>query len=455
MSADAPRVEFPDDFFDASEARPETWPDNPDLRQAVDWLRSFMPEAEWKRRRLAAARRLYDAALGQVEDPKGRFFNEADTFAWHLFQAEAYLDHIQNYEPMYGSRVVPLMIALGKNLPALLGVGGVERCVRRMVGSERSQPNGGMFELLVAAAYTREGFEVRFVEEQRGGSKTHDMDVRRRDREWAVECKRLEVSEYGGRERIRMRELWGPLGQSFADMGRSIFADVNFRVEISSVAYEYLQGHMIRFAKSGMQPLQWDDNLSTGFVRQLDLSPLKSLLSTDVVLGSGTQILRLLSGEYVRNASYISLLNAKPSSNPRWIDSCDLAILLHWELSSAEAISAKARDITKRLAEANDQVPADRPSIVHIGFEAVDGDVVEQARYQKILETTRRFDPAGKNLQYVYCHYLVPESPPDEAWAFDETVQCCPIRPTQERPLASAFLAPYGGQPRIGVHWQP
>ena len=135
--------------------------------------------------------------------PKGRFFNEADTFAWHFFQAEAYLDHIQNYEPIYGSRVVPLMIALGKNLPALLGVGGVERCVRRMVGSERSQPNGGMFELLVAAAYTREGFEVRFVEEQRGGSKTHDMDVRRRDREWAVECKRLEVSEYGSRERIR------------------------------------------------------------------------------------------------------------------------------------------------------------------------------------------------------------------------------------------------------------
>ena len=56
---------------------------------------------------------------------------------------------------------------------------------------------------------------------------------------------------------------------------------------------------MIRFAKSGMQPLQWDDNLSTGFVRQLDLSPLNNLLSTDVECsGSRTQILRLLSGEY-------------------------------------------------------------------------------------------------------------------------------------------------------------
>ena len=455
MNDGMPKVEIPDDFFDPPETRPDTWPDNPDLRRAVDWLKSFMPAREWQQRRLAATQRLYEAALGQLEDKKGRFFREADTFAWHLLQAEAFLDHIHNYDPMYGSRVVPLMIALGKSLPVLVGVGDVERRVRRMVGPDRSQPNGGMFELLVAAAYRREGFDVTFVEEQPGQKKTHDMNVRRDGREWAVECKRMEVGEYGDGERTRMRELWGPLSQTFMDQECSIFADVNFHVEISTVPYEYLRDHMIRFIKSGRARQEWSDGLSKGFVRPLDLSPLRKVLSTDQVLSSGTRILELLSGAYVRNASYISSLKAIPSGNPRWIDNCDLAVLLHWESSSAEAISSKARDITKRLAEGNDQIPPGMPGIVHIGFEAVDGDEIEKARYNKIIESTQRFDPRSTNLQYVYCHYLVPESPPDEAWAFDETVQCCPIRPSQPPPLTSAFLAPYGDPPRRGAHWQP
>jgi hypothetical protein len=146
-------MEFPEDFFDPPKVCPETWPDNPDLRRAIDWFKSFMSEVEWKQRRLAAAQRLYDAALGRVEDPNGRFFKEADTFAWYLFQAKAYLDHIANYEPMYGSRVVPLTIALGKSLPVLLDVDDVRLRVQRMVGPERSQPNGGMFELRVGVKW--------------------------------------------------------------------------------------------------------------------------------------------------------------------------------------------------------------------------------------------------------------------------------------------------------------
>jgi hypothetical protein len=60
--------EFPEDFFDPPAVRPDTWPDNPDLRRAVGWFKSFMSEVEWKQRRLAAAQRLYDAALGRGGD---------------------------------------------------------------------------------------------------------------------------------------------------------------------------------------------------------------------------------------------------------------------------------------------------------------------------------------------------------------------------------------------------
>lgn len=51
-------IEIPEDFFNFDGERLEEWPDNPDIRQAVDWMRGYIGEAEWKRRRLAAARRV-------------------------------------------------------------------------------------------------------------------------------------------------------------------------------------------------------------------------------------------------------------------------------------------------------------------------------------------------------------------------------------------------------------
>jgi hypothetical protein len=36
-------LEFQPDFFDPPATRPDFWPDNPVLRRAVDWFKSFIP----------------------------------------------------------------------------------------------------------------------------------------------------------------------------------------------------------------------------------------------------------------------------------------------------------------------------------------------------------------------------------------------------------------------------
>jgi hypothetical protein len=109
----------------------------------------------------------------------------------------------------------------------------------------------------------------------------------------------------------------------------------------------------------------------------------------------------------------------------------------------------------KKLSEATEQLPHNTPGIVHIGFEAVEGDDVEKARYEKILRTVRRFDAGTKRLEYVFCHYFVPESPPDQAWAYDETTQWCAIRPELPRPLKDISLVlPPSAWRREGTHWQ-
>lgn len=217
----------------------------------------------------------------------------------------------------------------------------------------------------------------------------------------------------------------------------------------------YLRDKVHRWLDSGQDRLAWDDAIASGSIGTLDLRPLQVVLSKDLVLGSSHRILELLTGRYVRNARYRTLLRTVPGENPRYVDACDLAVVLNWESLSEAALDKKARDIRKNLSNATSQLPDGRPCVVHIDFEAVEGDRVERLRHEKILATARQFDPGDKELEYIYCHYFVPESPPNESWAFDETTQCCAVHATQERPLGKCFLVlPSGATDRAGPHWQ-
>lgn len=449
-------IDFPEALFTPPSGRDGASPDFPDLRTAVDWLKTFMTVDDWRSRRDAACRRLLEPAYGlPPREGKGRFFDVTDTFGWYLFLADAFLDHQWNYEPIYGSRVVPVLAAIGRHLPVLGTVDGLGDRVRRMVGPDRRQPNGGLFELLVAAAYRRAGADVSFRPERPGLAKTHDMDVTMAGRILAVECKRLETGEYGERERARMRKLWGPVSDGFGKLGRSVLGDVDFRIPVVDVPADYLAEKAREWLATGGSQVEWEDDIARGALRELDLRPLQEALLKNDILTAGTRMQELLSGRYERHANYLQAVRTRHGVSPRHMGECDLAVMLRWKSSSAAAIDAKARDVLKRLADANDQLPTDAPGIVHIGFEAVDGDDVERIRFEKILASTERFDPKGKPLEYVYCHYLVPESPPTEAWAFDETVQWRRISGTHPRPLDPGFLVlPDEAGGRWGTHWQ-
>ena len=449
-------LEIPIEAFGPPAVRDEFTPDHPEVRQAVDWLKGHMEPGDWQNRRKAAYTRLYAAAYGlPAKDERGRFFDDSDTFGWYLFLADSFIDHPWNYEPMFGSRVVPLFAALGRDLSLLKSVVGLGERVKRIIGPERSQPNGGIFELLVAAAYRRAGGEVAFRAERPGVAKTYDMDVRIAGMDLAVECKRLETSKYGERERMRMRDLWEPvvaLGQSTQ---RSIFGNVSFTVPVFDVPDNYLLDKATKWLASELPSLVWGDDTARGSLGEPDLSPLQRVLETNEVLAAGTRLQELLTGRYVRHARFLQILRTKAGMSPRYVAACDLAIALQWQSLAPSSINAKARDVLKRLADANKQLSDDKSGIIHIGFEAVEGDEVERARYDKILASTGKFDPQAKPLRYVYVHYFVPESPPDEAWAFDETVHWRRISGKDPRPLASPFLVMSPGvQGRDGPHWE-
>ncbi len=251
-----------------------------------------------------------------------------------------------------------------------------------------------------------------------------------------------------------MRELWKPCSEKIAKLGLSVYGSMSFDVEIKAVPPNYLMDKLDEWIQTQLPNLFWKDELGSGSIGLMDMEPLQSLLKTDSVMVSGTKIQTLLSGTYRRFANYIQTLSMKFAGNPRYLDECDQAILFRWESASHTAINKKARSILKRLADATAQLPEDRAGVVHIGFEALENSEVEHLRYKKIIETAATFDPKDKPLSYLYCHYLVPESPLDECWAYDETTQWIKMSETVPMPIKNCFLViPESEDTREGVHW--
>jgi len=200
----------------------------------------------------------------------------------------------------------------------------------------------------------------------------------------------------------------------------------------------------------------WSDAVSIGRMQRLDFGPLRRILETDHVAMNSSRLHELLTGRYKRNAHIINTLVVKFADNPLYIDECDGGTVFDWDSRSPASIDGKARDVLKRLADGNKQLPDGRPSIVHVGLEAVDGMEVEEARYEKVIKSISGFDPGTKQLEYAYVTWFAPESPPNNSGAFDETCHWQAVTAHRPRPLEYGFLVlPDEEGSRDGVHWLP
>ncbi len=349
--------------------------------------------------------------------------------------------------------MIPVFAAIGRNRNHIQNIRGFEERALKILTKDMSQPNGGLFEMLVALAYKNDGAEVSFHPEKPGVKKTYDLDVVRGNNSWAVECKRMELGEYTEFERQRMRVLWNKPCLRLVRTGRSIYLNISFKCELSDVYDDYLEKIIEVFLESELSSKTWNDDYASGVIGDLDLQPIKLSLQKGYLLYPGPVYHKLLTGSYLRYDSLIIMHKVKFASNPHFIDKIDQAVVARWESVSEKALNKKARDIRRKLAVANSQLPTDKPGVIHIGIECLGADEIEHRRHEKIMETINAFDPGDANLHFIYCHYFSPESSPDETWAFDETTQWLGIRPTNKPLNQSSLVIPKEAMNRIGVHW--
>jgi len=219
-----------------------------EVQRALDWFLSFIDPVEWRRRKEAIEQQL-EAVHSFRASPEEAITLEpvaitinSDRIGWYLYLAETALTEATKYEPIQGARILPIFERLGADFEQLIRIGGIEDKVMRMLSLEMANPDSGLFEILVALLWKKNGWrEVEFVPES-PPEKRPDIKASSRNAEWAIECNRLaKSSEYSQRERKKWLRMWRYLRDFLIDRRIPAVLDIVFHVELETLPDDFLR----------------------------------------------------------------------------------------------------------------------------------------------------------------------------------------------------------------------
>lgn len=386
----------------------QDWRDEETLK-AIDWLTSTIPAKAWEKR-IDAVRTHFEAARAEWAEAKPvALFDPADTVAWYIFQSQAYAaNRVDWFEPE-GFRLAPLFRRLGQLVDDLKSVEGAEARAAALMTHGRKQPDDGLYEFLVAGAYKHRGWtRVAFVPEQPGVAKTQDLLVERPRRKWAVECKRVNRSGYEFEERQRGEALAKPVHDRCRELNRSVTMAVRFDEELAKVPDGYLLERLETYLRTGRGYFK-DPQAEVG-IDPVDWSLAQTALAVDDIYYGSSRMIELLAGFYVDDADHSVLAKWTPAKGrPLYATAVSQASVVSWTSESMAASMRKAKHFRSLVAQAAKQLPPDVPGVVHVGYEARDGNAANGLRHYLNRVEMKTFSPGATRLRWVYANYMTPE----------------------------------------------
>jgi hypothetical protein len=400
-----------------------------DVLAALAWLASVTGDAPAFHARLARAQDAYrqftESVADRGKDPKIPDLGP-DLVAAVLAQAQSLLNDRRTYDIALGSKTVPWLKQLGRNIQWLDQVAGARDRAARMLSAHTVAPDSAIFELVMASNYAADGLGVAFIDEAKGQARTPDLRLSspELDVPFFVECKRLDRGQYEQAEQARQRQLFRKVAALIDSRRLSVHIDVTYTRELAEVPETYLADHLQRALSSPIVTLSghpWKDDFGHGQISPANLAAVRAD-TRQSSLYFGTKLARLLSGQVVRETGYSLAAGADPDHrDPRFIDTIHWGSVVTWQCIATGAIERKSRFVKSKLAEADRQLQGWGPAIVHLAMDTELQCESSDLRRARNIDTIKAFTPKAR-LMAIYVHYLVPRISEGHSWLIDETV---------------------------------
>lgn len=262
-------------------------------------------------------------------------------------------------------------------------------------------------------------------------------------------------SGYGETERARGEAISQAFHTVCRERGVSLSVQVAFKDELTAVDVSYLAEKAEAFLRNSRRDT-WEDAFGAGWIRVVDRRRLDLVLEHDDLFFGSSRMIQLIEGAYSPSIQYSLDGTWRPAKDrPFHAAQVGRVSAVSWLSASETAQTRKAKHFRKLIREAADQLPGDRPGVVHVGYEAFYDDATEALRHALNHQHIRELDVSSSRLRYVYANYMAPEHTNDrnESSALIETTATYPVgqRSTAE-PLRHHLLFA-DADPTPGPFW--
>jgi hypothetical protein len=440
---------------------------DPSVERSLHWFLDLLGQKEWEARRSAIEHQLstgskFDPLRDASRMPARDFGN--DRMGWYLYLADTAVNDNERYEVTEGARVLPIFTRFGEDFETLITVKGIERRAYELLTTDRSNPDGGLFEMLVALNWKRNRWTHVECLEPSKTEKRSDLVAQSTTERWFIECKRL--SRYSKRrndEQAKWATMWSMLARHLVAHRYALVLDIAFHVPLESLPDDFLCSELEGKLRLAQPPCQLIDNETWSVsIRKVNLAAARMHLKRYIVRCPSDQVNQLISGVRDVTKEFSCVVvgeyehRGDVAGSGCFLTEFDYGAGAYWHCDSELVLQRKARDVRGHLSEAVDQLPNGARGVIHIGLETVDGPGVEEQRYRRIWNTVSTFDPSGRDLRWVYCHLFQSYSPPDKPWFVDETIYQFTNEVGQQagEPLPHrGLLVPHNEASADGVHW--
>ncbi len=434
------------------------------LRSGITPFIERLGAEEWARRRSNLLAVLNSSAQGIDLATTASVRVQQDEIAWYLFLCEQALDDPLCIDVNQVARAAPFFAGIGDRWRYASNVVSIDKKIDEVLRKYKKEPDGTLFEILVALAYAEAGWDVELLDEQ-PQAKTPDMRVTKNGLELFIECKRLSRRVgYAEKERNDFLKLWDAATNVLVQKRQWVWFKGDFHVEIASLPESFLTDIFTSALPiSAGESLIYDGPEATIRAKLIDQHSVQQHLATYRVKTNSPMLNKLLGGDWaplnssttiIKIAKISQVVGCEAAVLGSYVDEIDWACGFTRDFDSEVSLDKKAKDVTKHLSEATKQVPSDKPSIIHIAVETLEGKQVERIRTSKVMAKIPDFI-LDKPVLGVRLHRFQANQTINDLWTFDETVERFQI---DDLPLDDLIplnvVVPRSTEMRSGSHWE-
>jgi hypothetical protein len=352
---------------------------------------------------------------------------------WYILASHLAFDFPHSDSAYSSSRVFTFAMAIGAAAEQLRNVPNVNAVLDKMLANN-NKPETQLFELLTAAFYLKNGYEVSFIPENsitwpNGKKRSPDLLVKFGDLEMYVECKRADKqTKYSLTEEEAWARIWPEISHHLLKTAPWHTVDLTFHDKLAELSTEDVikvvnlairaKGTNVREGSISAQIRAIDKKALKRHYLEHSVRPdcpQQELLVFGDVDSNEKRSIATIANRVIRPGAHNEILNM-------FIQDVAECVGAQWRCSHEASLGLRSKHFKSLVNDGVNQIPPDKPGVVHVLYETREGIEIEQRRRGKNRENLSTYDASHTTVLGILVH-AVNYYPLEDNYESAETVE--------------------------------